>query len=305
MTNKDSFDLLRKRLEGIAAMLGLPCAWKLTGTFLIGDARLPEALGRHQNAFCEAVKCRAGGEERCIINDSKIISCRLKTEHEPFIQHCHAGVSELVIPICADFSQALGALFIGPILQEGCDDSQACQVAVPEGAWRPPLVANARIEAIADFVPELMRAMLLEIYREPTQILRDYPQDERIQMVLELLQGNALMSIPALCQRTSLSRSRLLHLFTVECGISLGRYSLALRLNAASRYLLMESWPIVEIALETGFADQSHFTALFKEAFGITPACYRKATPQRREEGRKHMVAYFRGFDTKTGEQMA
>ena len=32
--------------------------------------------------------------------------------------------------------------------------------------------------------------------------------------------------------------------------------------------------PLVEVALEAGFADQAHFTRMFKAAFGITPARY-------------------------------
>ena len=32
--------------------------------------------------------------------------------------------------------------------------------------------------------------------------------------------------------------------------------------------------PLVEVALEAGFADQAHFTRMFKAAFGLTPARY-------------------------------
>jgi AraC-like DNA-binding protein len=32
--------------------------------------------------------------------------------------------------------------------------------------------------------------------------------------------------------------------------------------------------PLVDVALEAGFADQAHFTRMFKAAFGITPARY-------------------------------
>jgi AraC-like DNA-binding protein len=33
--------------------------------------------------------------------------------------------------------------------------------------------------------------------------------------------------------------------------------------------------PLVEIALDAGFADQAHFTRAFRSAFGLTPARYR------------------------------
>ncbi len=33
--------------------------------------------------------------------------------------------------------------------------------------------------------------------------------------------------------------------------------------------------PLADVACETGFADQAHFTRTFKAAFGLTPAGYR------------------------------
>jgi AraC-like DNA-binding protein len=40
--------------------------------------------------------------------------------------------------------------------------------------------------------------------------------------------------------------------------------------------LLRGDAPLAEIALATGFADQSHFSAVFKRQTGLTPAAYRK-----------------------------
>jgi AraC family transcriptional regulator len=35
--------------------------------------------------------------------------------------------------------------------------------------------------------------------------------------------------------------------------------------------------PLIEIALASGFFDQSHFTRVFKQATGFSPATYRAA----------------------------
>jgi AraC-like DNA-binding protein len=72
---------------------------------------------------------------------------------------------------------------------------------------------------------------------------------------------------------TGLTRYDLARQFRLMCGTSPYRYLLMRRLDFA-RELLAWHRPLVEIALEAGFADQAHFTRMFKAAFGITPARY-------------------------------
>jgi AraC-like DNA-binding protein len=38
---------------------------------------------------------------------------------------------------------------------------------------------------------------------------------------------------------------------------------------------------LVEVACDAGFADQAHFTRMFKAAFGLTPARYRALSAAR------------------------
>jgi AraC family transcriptional regulator len=55
---------------------------------------------------------------------------------------------------------------------------------------------------------------------------------------------------------------------------TLGDYLRRLRVERACR-LLRGNAPVAEIALAAGFADQSHFSAVFKRHMGMTPAVYR------------------------------
>jgi len=73
---------------------------------------------------------------------------------------------------------------------------------------------------------------------------------------------------------TGLSRYDLARQFRAMCGTSPYRYLLMRRLDLA-RELLAGGRSLVEIALEAGFADQAHFSRVFKATFGITPARYR------------------------------
>lgn len=64
--------------------------------------------------------------------------------------------------------------------------------------------------------------------------------------------------------------------FRRRMGCTFGEFMRRLRLNRARTRLLTGDTPVAQIAAETGFADQSHLTRLFKSAFGISPAAFRK-----------------------------
>lgn len=70
---------------------------------------------------------------------------------------------------------------------------------------------------------------------------------------------------------TGLSRYELARQFRAVMGTSPYRYLLMQRL-AYARTLIALRRPLVDVALEAGFADQAHFTRVFTAALGITPA---------------------------------
>jgi AraC family transcriptional regulator len=56
-----------------------------------------------------------------------------------------------------------------------------------------------------------------------------------------------------------------------------GDYLQRLRIRAACNMLLQWDWPLAAIASDCGFADQSHFTRVFRKLAGTTPAQFRRA----------------------------
>jgi len=63
--------------------------------------------------------------------------------------------------------------------------------------------------------------------------------------------------------------------FRARSGRSLGGFLLERRLEWAARELAGSDRPLAEIAVEAGFADQSHFTRRFREYAGVTPRRFR------------------------------
>lgn len=71
-----------------------------------------------------------------------------------------------------------------------------------------------------------------------------------------------------------ISKYCLLRSFTKQKGISPYNYLMAIRISEAKKLLEKGTLP-VEVALETGFVDQSHFSNFFKKLIGLTPKQYR------------------------------
>lgn len=82
------------------------------------------------------------------------------------------------------------------------------------------------------------------------------------------------MTLDAVCRQAGLGKSALLRAFTQEKGITPYRYLETLRIDAARR-LLEQGMPSLDVALRTGFYDQSHFTKRFTRLVGLSPGQYR------------------------------
>ena len=68
-------------------------------------------------------------------------------------------------------------------------------------------------------------------------------------------------------------------------GIVIGRvtqYVLDLLVEAAKRLLASEHFSLGEVAVQTGFADQSHLARDFKQRAGLAPVAVDGALPHRR-----------------------
>ena len=91
--------------------------------------------------------------------------------------------------------------------------------------------------------------------------------------VLELIDAalDARLTIETLAREAGLSPAHFARAFKETMGRAPHQYLLALRLARARRLLETTQATLSDIAQRAGFADQAHFTRLFKRAFGITP----------------------------------
>jgi AraC-like DNA-binding protein len=79
-----------------------------------------------------------------------------------------------------------------------------------------------------------------------------------------------------LARLVSLSISQLDRRFKQLFQLTPQQFLLRVRLNAACQLLTSTDQNILQIALSTGFYDQSYFTKHFRRQMGMTPSAYRR-----------------------------
>lgn len=116
---------------------------------------------------------------------------------------------------------------------------------------------------------------LIEEYTEQAVLAGNTEQSAEARTICEFLEKHYMenITLAALCNLTGLSKYYLLRSFTKQRGISPYSYLETIRINKAKRMLEQGILPI-DVALQTGFTDQSHFSNFFKKFIGLTPKQY-------------------------------
>jgi AraC family transcriptional regulator len=84
------------------------------------------------------------------------------------------------------------------------------------------------------------------------------------------------LSMAELAAQAGVHPVHLARVFRSQLGQTPGDYVRHLRVRTACDLLRDREFPLAAIAAECGFADQSHFTRIFKRAAGTTPGEFRK-----------------------------
>lgn len=83
------------------------------------------------------------------------------------------------------------------------------------------------------------------------------------------------ITLEFIAAQCNMSVSYLSHIFKNITGVSIMRYLLLTRVNAAKRYLEQTHLPIGEVADKCGFNDVSNFGRTFRKEIGCSPRQYR------------------------------
>ncbi|MBE9033139.1 helix-turn-helix transcriptional regulator [filamentous cyanobacterium LEGE 11480] len=101
--------------------------------------------------------------------------------------------------------------------------------------------------------------------------------DRRLKSVLDYIEAHLdeNLGLQDFATLTGLSQCHFATMFKQSMGVAPYRYVLQQRLERAKQYLQSSNQRIHEIALDCGFADQSHLTKHFRKSVGMTPRQFR------------------------------
>ena len=103
---------------------------------------------------------------------------------------------------------------------------------------------------------------------------------ERLRRVLDYIEAHLgeELALAELAGVACLSPYHFSRCFKLAMGVGPQRYTVRRRVEHAKDLMRRTQHPLVAIAQEVGFSDQSHFTNTFRRETGLTPARFRLAT---------------------------
>lgn len=121
----------------------------------------------------------------------------------------------------------------------------------------------------------LLMEQLIEKYAKPHGEIKPEAINIEIERICEYLESHLSdrIKLDNLSSLSNMNKYSLLRSFTKIKGITPYRYLETIRVNKAKRLLEIGMEPL-EVAIQTGFSDQSHFTNFFKKIIGLTPKQY-------------------------------
>lgn len=158
---------------------------------------------------------------------------------------------------------------------------------------RPGLVRNAKLAALGHQIyreflqsdglsPLAVEGLILELLVEAARAGRELaarPRPQWLREAHDLIHENVgrPLTLSSIAREVGIHPAHLARTFRAHYRRSIGEYVRRLRIERASQELSDGGASIAEIGLRAGFFDQSHFSRVFRDHTGQTPAAFRSA----------------------------
>ncbi|MBQ0110984.1 MAG: helix-turn-helix transcriptional regulator [Oscillospiraceae bacterium] len=224
-----------------------------------------------------------GREYRCEAGDWFFVNSGAVHSAVPYdcVYECVVFDLEQIVHRHAFSEKSFRALFSGSILLEGYHKSGSGPIENVEKLFKYTRKQNEGFEYfVCAAILEIFGYMFIngnaykadKLYRRTAERLR--PFESAVSYIENNYSGK--ISLHDLAKSAGISEKYFGEYFKKVSGKTPFEYLNEYRIERASEMLLCTDLPMVEIALNCGFNDQSYFTKTFKAQKGVTPFQYRK-----------------------------
>lgn len=247
---------------------------------VIFDAGFRELLAypKERERFCELLRNTPEGEVRCKASD--IDGCVQCAKSKGLVTYrCHAGLTEVVVPII-DKNEVLAYVMFGQIIpRESCDVTRSMiRNIYPQYSNeidRIPVKSELELGAAVTVLRAITTYMMTNRWVVPSQ-------SEFIRQIDNYLEDHLTRNITVdeICDVFRIGRTKLYEISMEYLGCGLAEYIRTQRIRHAQKMLAESSLPVTEIAYAVGFSDYNHFSRVFKMVTGMSARAYRKSGRQ-------------------------
>ena len=190
-----------------------------------------------------------------------------KSKYRDF--HCAPKALETIAEEMGDRFRG-GRIFQSPFM---CDES-LCR---PFLRFHTKMDSKPSAMESSSLLREFVGELILRYGNGPATTLKLGNERGPVKRVRDCLESRYAenLTLEELARIANLSPFHLIRVFRKEVGLPPHAYQTRVRLNRAKE-LLAKDAPIGEVALSTGFFDQSHFTNHFRKVFSYPPGVYLK-----------------------------
>jgi AraC family transcriptional regulator len=134
----------------------------------------------------------------------------------------------------------------------------------------------------ADSIATAMSAHLLRHYSTRKHCFREHEDGlskQKLRQATEYMQAHLSedISLNEIANELGMSQYYFCHLFKRSTGISPHQFLIRQRVDRAKHLLKQPERTVISVALECGFANQSHFARCFRQCTGMNPNQFRKS----------------------------
>lgn len=250
-------------------------------------ATLSGEYRRHMSSFCRLIK--GSDSMGCKGHDSMVTNQRAGEIKQPFVQVCHAGIAEVIVPVLGSEGH-LATVFIGQVITEKVKEKgfNGIKKCLSDRKVDLKKLESAYNELVHMEEQELLRigqllfcalqgivdTMSVEMLERQMRI-QEYPQ---IRKAIHILEKEQCWNIPQaeMAERVNASVAYFSRLFKRVIGETFTDYVTEFRMQEAQNLLHMTNLSIDQIARTLGYSRQSYFTNRFKSVTGMSPSQYRR-----------------------------